>query len=84
MILKFFLDEPTASLDPDIGDYIRGYIESHKLQNKITILLASHNMSEVERLCDEVIMMKKGKVIDQGSCKELIERHGEKILKKLF
>ncbi len=79
-----FLDEPTASLDPDIGDYIRGYIESYKLQNKITILLASHNMSEVERLCDRVIMMKKGKVIDQGSCKELIERHGRKNLEETF
>ena len=79
-----FLDEPTASLDPDIGDYIRGYIESYKLQNKITILLASHNMSEVERLCDRVIMMKKGKVIDQGSCKELIDRHGRKNLEETF
>ena len=58
---EILLDEPTASLDPDIGDYIRGYIESYKLQNKITILLASHNMSEVERLCDRVIMMKKRK-----------------------
>ena len=56
------LDEPTASLDPDIGDFIRGYIENYKSKNKITILLASHNMSEVERLCDSVIMMKKGKL----------------------
>ena len=79
-----FLDEPTASLDPDIGDYIRGYIESYKLKNKITILLASHNMSEVERLCDRIIMMKKGKVIDQGSCEELIKRHGRKNLEETF
>ena len=58
------LDEPTASLDPDIGDFIRSYIQDYKLKNNITILLASHNMNEVERLCDSVVMMKKGKIID--------------------
>ena len=56
-----FLDEPTASLDPDIGDFVRNYIEKYKSQNKISILLASHNMKEVERLCNEVIMIKKEK-----------------------
>ena len=56
------LDEPTASLDPDIGDFIRSYIQEYKLKNKVTILLASHNMNEVERLCDSVVMMKKGKI----------------------
>ena len=56
-----FLDEPTASLDPDVGDYVRKYIEEYKSKNRITILLASHNMNEVERLCDEIIMMKEGK-----------------------
>ncbi len=60
------LDEPTASLDPDIGDFIRSYIQEYKSKNKITILLASHNMSEVERLCDSIIMMKNGKIIDKG------------------
>ena len=60
------LDEPTASLDPDIGDFIRSYIQEYKKNNKVTILLASHNMSEVERLCDSVIMMRKGKIIDSG------------------
>ena len=55
-----FLDEPTASLDPDIGDFVRKYIEEYKAKNKISILLASHNMKEVERLCDQVIMMKEG------------------------
>ena len=79
-----FLDEPTASLDPDIGDYVRGYIESYKKKNKITILLASHNMVEVERLCDSVIMMGKGKIIDQGTCEEIIQRHGRKNLEETF
>ena len=78
------LDEPTASLDPDIGDYVRSYVQSYKSKNKITILLASHNMAEVERLCDSVIMMKKGKIIDQGTSKEIISRHGRQILRKHF
>ena len=79
-----FLDEPTASLDPDIGDYVRGYIESYKLKNKITILLASHNMTEVERLCDSIIMMKNGKIIDEGTCEEIIKKHGRKNLEETF
>ena len=72
-----FLDEPTASLDPDVGDYVRGYIQSYKKNKNITILLASHNMTEVERLCDSIIMMKKGKIIDQGTCETIIKKHGE-------
>ena len=79
-----FLDEPTASLDPDVGDYVRGYIESYKLKNKITILLASHNMAEVERLCDSIIMMKNGKIIDEGTCGEIIKRHGRTNLEETF
>ncbi|MEC7143907.1 MAG: ABC transporter ATP-binding protein [Pseudomonadota bacterium] len=78
------LDEPTASLDPDIGDFIRSYIEEYKSKNKITILLASHNMSEVERLCDSVIMMRKGKIVDSGTCKELIQKHGRNDLEETF
>ena len=78
------LDEPTASLDPDIGDYVRCYVQSYKSKNKITILLASHNMAEVERLCDSVIMMKKGKIIDQGTSKEIISRHGRANLEETF
>ena len=78
------LDEPTASLDPDIGDYVRSYVQSYKSKNKITILLASHNMAEVERLCDSVIMMKKGKIIDQGTSKEIISRHGRANLEETF
>ena len=78
------LDEPTASLDPDIGDYVRSYIQTYKSKNKVTILLASHNMAEVERLCDSVIMMKKGKIIDQGTSKEIINRHGRTNLEETF
>ena len=79
-----FLDEPTASLDPDVGDYVRGYIESYKLKNKITILLASHNMAEVERLCDSIIMMKNGKIIDEGTCETIIKKHGRNNLEETF
>tara|TARA_B100001564_G_C20659019_1_gene680645 strand:- start:2103 stop:2834 length:732 start_codon:yes stop_codon:yes gene_type:complete len=79
-----FLDEPTASLDPDIGDYVRTYIENYKSKNQITILLASHNMVEVERLCDKIIMMKNGKIIDQGTCEEIIKKHGRKNLEETF
>mgnify|MGYP001183890956 CR=1 FL=1 len=78
------LDEPTASLDPDIGDFIRSYIQEYKSKNKVTVLLASHNMSEVERLCDSIIMMRKGKIIDKGTCKELIAKHGRSNLEETF
>ena len=78
------LDEPTASLDPDIGDFVRSYIQEYKLKNQVTILLASHNMGEVERLCDSIIMMKKGKIIDRGTCKEIIQRHGRNNLEETF
>tara|TARA_B100000242_G_C43026222_1_gene477831 strand:- start:265 stop:996 length:732 start_codon:yes stop_codon:yes gene_type:complete len=78
------LDEPTASLDPDVGDFIRSYIQDYKLKNKVTVLLASHNMNEVERLCDSVIMMKNGKIIDRGTCSELIEKHGRNNLEETF
>ena len=78
------LDEPTASLDPDIGDFIRSYIQEYKSNNKVTILLASHNMNEVERLCDKVIMMKRGKIIDSGTCEELIKKHGRNNLEETF
>ena len=78
------LDEPTASLDPDIGDFIRSYIQEYKLKNKVTILLASHNMAEVERLCNSVIMMKAGRIVDSGTCNELIEKHGRDNLEETF
>ncbi len=79
-----FLDEPTASLDPDIGDFVRGYIEKYKKKNELTILLASHNMKEVERLCDNVLMMKNGKIVDEGTCNELIKKHGRDNLEDTF
>ncbi len=79
-----FLDEPTASLDPDIGDFVRQYIENYKSKNKISILLASHNMREVERLCNQVIMMKSGSIVDRGTCASLIEKHGRGNLEDTF
>ena len=79
-----FLDEPTASLDPDIGDFVRKYIEEYKSKNKVSILLASHNMKEVERLCDQVIMMKEGKIVDKGTCQSLIDKHGRNNLEDTF
>ena len=78
------LDEPTASLDPDIGDFVRSYIQNYRSKNKVTILLASHNMAEVERLCDSIIMMKNGKIIDRGTCKQLIDKHGRNNLEETF
>ncbi len=78
------LDEPTASLDPDVGDYVRGIIENFAAKNDSTILLASHNMNEVERLCDGVLMMKNGKIIDEGKSDELISKHGRKNLEEVF
>jgi len=78
------LDEPTASLDPDVGDYIRTYIEDFASKKGTTILLASHNMNEVERLCNEVMMMKNGSIIDKGTCSSLINKHGRKNLEETF
>ena len=78
------LDEPTASLDPDVGDYIRSYIENFASKKNTTILLASHNMNEVERLCNEVLMMKNGEIIDKGTCNDLIKKHGRKNLEEVF
>jgi len=78
------LDEPTASLDPDIGDFVRSYIQNYRSKNKVTILLASHNMAEVERLCDSIIMMKNGKIIDRGTCKQIIDKHGRNNLEETF
>ena len=78
------LDEPTASLDPDVGDYVRSIIENFASNNKKTILIASHNMNEVERLCDEVLMMKNGQIIDKGKSVDLINSHGRKNLEEVF
>ena len=79
-----FLDEPTASLDPDVGDFVREYLEKYKNKNELTMLLASHNMKEVERLCNKIVMMKQGKIVDRGTCQELINKHGRKNLEDTF
>ncbi len=78
------LDEPTASLDPDVGDYIRTFIKDFASNKKTTILLASHNMNEVERLCHEVMMMKSGEIIDKGKSTDLIKKHGRQNLEEVF
>ena len=79
-----FLDEPTASLDPEIGDFVRGFLENYKIENKISILLASHNMNEVSRLCKSVLMMKNGLIVDEGTPNFLINKHGRKNLEEVF
>jgi len=78
------LDEPTASLDPDTGDFVRSFIENYSSKTNVTILLASHNMNEVERLCDSVMMMKDGIIVDTGKSQELVSRHGRKNLEEVF
>jgi ABC-2 type transport system ATP-binding protein len=79
-----FLDEPTASLDPEVGDFIRTFLENYKREKRISVLLASHNMSEVTRLCSSVLMMKEGVIIDKGKPEELIEKHGRQNLEEVF
>jgi ABC-2 type transport system ATP-binding protein len=78
------LDEPTVSLDPDTGDWVRGYLEDYRARSGATILLASHNMAEVERLCSEVLMMRAGRIVDRGSPDALIERYGRTNLEEVF
>jgi ABC-2 type transport system ATP-binding protein len=78
------LDEPTASLDPDTADWVRGCLERYRAERGATILLASHNMSEVERLCDRVIIMKKGRIEDDGAPAELLLRYGRDTLEEVF
>ena len=78
------LDEPTASLDPETGDFVRTFLENYKKENKISVLLASHNMTEVKRLCDSILMMKDGIIIDKGKPDELINKHGRQNLEEVF
>ena len=78
------LDEPTASLDPEIGDFVRTFIENYKKEKKMSILLASHNMNEVTRLCSSIMMMKDGEIIDSGNPKDLIKKHGRQNLEEVF
>jgi ABC-2 type transport system ATP-binding protein len=78
------LDEPTASLDPDTGDLVRTWLEQYRTESGCTILLASHNMAEVERLCSHVVMLKRGQVVDRGSPDELLTRYGRHDLEAVF
>ena len=78
------LDEPTASLDPETGDFIRTFLENYKKEKKIAVLLASHNMDEVKRLCNSVLMMKDGDIVDRSTPDDLIKKHGRKNLEEVF
>jgi ABC-2 type transport system ATP-binding protein len=78
------LDEPTASLDPDSADVMRSYLEDYQRRAGATLLLASHNMAEVERLCSEVLMLKAGRLVDQGSPADLLQRYGRANLEQVF
>jgi ABC-2 type transport system ATP-binding protein len=78
------LDEPTASLDPDTADWVRTHIEQYRARRKAAILLASHNMAEVERLCDTVIIMKSGRIADEGTPADLLGRYGRATLEDVF
>jgi len=78
------LDEPTASLDPETGDFVRSFLENYQKEKKTSILIASHNMAEVERLCSFVIMMNKGNIIDKGKPEELIKKHNRKNMEEVF
>jgi ABC-2 type transport system ATP-binding protein len=78
------LDEPTASLDPGTADWVRSHLERYRRERHAAILLASHNMPEVERLCDDVLMMKEGKIVDRGAPAELIARYGRQNMEEVF
>lgn len=78
------LDEPTASLDPDTADWVRSYIESYQARSGAAILLASHNMLEVERLCDLVLIMRRGQIVDRGAPADLIRRYGRRDMEQVF
>ena len=78
------MDEPTASLDPDMADYVRGLLRAYQARTGATILMASHNMTEVERICDDVLMMRGGRIVDQGSPSALLARYGRKTMEDVF
>lgn len=78
------LDEPTASLDPDTADRIRSYLDSYRKRHNMTILMASHNMREVERLCDSVLMLRQGKIIDHGTPRDLMAKYGRRDMEEVF
>ncbi|EPY03370.1 ABC transporter ATP-binding protein [Magnetospirillum fulvum] len=78
------LDEPTASLDPDTADWLRGYFQDYRRRTGATLLLASHNMTEVERMCDQVLIMKTGRIVDRGTPAELFARYGRDTMEEVF
>jgi ABC-2 type transport system ATP-binding protein len=78
------LDEPTASLDPDTGDWVRGYLETYRRRTGATLVMASHNMAEVERLCHRVMMMRAGRIVDRGAPADLVARYGRANLEEVF
>jgi len=78
------LDEPTASLDPDTADWVRGRLESYRRERNATVLITSHNMAEVERLCDRVIIMKRGRIEDDDTPPKLLARYGRRTLEEVF
>jgi ABC-2 type transport system ATP-binding protein len=78
------LDEPTASLDPDTADWVRGHLERYCHERRATMLLASHNMAEVERLCERVIIMNKGRIVDDDTPDKLLARYGRRTLEEVF
>jgi len=78
------LDEPTASLDPDTADWVRARFEDYRAKHRASILLASHNMAEVERLADDVLMMRKGRIVDRGAPKALIAKYGRATMEEVF
>lgn len=78
------LDEPTASLDPDTADYVRGYLEHYQRQTRASVVLASHNMTEVERMCDDVLMLRAGRLVDRGTPAELLARYGRQNMEEVF
>ena len=78
------LDEPTASLDPDTADYVRGYLEHYQRQTHASVVLASHNMTEVERMCDDVLMLRAGRLVDRGTPAELLARYGRQNMEEVF
>ncbi len=78
------LDEPTASLDPDTADRVRSFLSSYQASSGMTILLASHNMMEVERICTDVMIMRAGKIVDQGTPQGLVARYRRSTLEEVF
>ena len=78
------LDEPTVSLDPETGDFVRTFLENYKKEKKISVLLASHNMNEVKRLCNSILMMRDGIIIDSGTPDQLLKKHGRENLEEVF